>query len=82
LQTTEWKQLASTVHREAMSRATTRGDEIWIKDYRHLTCPVYYMTQDNERNANAEQSNDSVEANQMINTTKENTNDRSSREDN
>ena len=40
------------------------------------------MTQDNERNANAEQSNDSVEANQMINTTKVDTNDRLSREDN
>ena len=62
--------------------AITRGDKIWIKDYRHLTCPIYYMTQDNERNANAEQSNDSVKANQMINTTKEDTNDRSSREDN
>lgn len=40
------------------------------------------MTQDNERNANAEQSNDSVNANQMINTTKEDTNNSPPREDN
>lgn len=39
------------------------------------------MTQDNERKANAEQSNDSVNANQMINTTKD-TNNRPTREDN
>ncbi len=39
------------------------------------------MTQDNERNANAEQSNDSVNANQTINTTKEDTNKESTQVD-
>tara|TARA_B100000902_G_scaffold207472_1_gene197566 strand:+ start:3828 stop:4061 length:234 start_codon:yes stop_codon:yes gene_type:complete len=41
-----------------------------IKDYRHVTSPKVYMTQDNDRNENGEQSNDSVEANHMINTNK------------
>lgn len=45
-------------------------DNNLIKDYRRVAPPKVYMTQDNDRNENGEQSNDSVEANHMIDTNK------------
>ena len=53
-------------------------NENWNKDYRHGGQPTVYMTQSNERKKTGEQSNDSVQANQMIDT---NNNENSTRQE-
>ena len=53
-------------------------NENWNKDYRHGELPTVYMTQSNEREKTGEQSNDSAQANQVIDT---NNNENSTRQE-